>query len=275
MKHISGASKYRNVRRLSAREVAYTGMFAALVCAATLAFQIGIPATNGSFNVGEIMVYVSALVLGPGLGAVAGGIGSSLSDALSGFATTYAPGTLIIKGLEALIVGYLAVHRPSNLTPRMFRGIAALAASLIGFFLVALGSIYYSGAQAVTFFTQGFSVILPGFSFTTASPTYYQTTISYGVLIWIVLGIAAALFLLFVTLRLGPSNGWPAIAILIGGTEMVCGYLLYETLVLQYGAAAIVEVPANIGQMIIGLIIGLPIARRVKSAIPRLNRSAI
>ncbi len=275
MKHIRGTSKYRIVRRLSAREVAYTGMFAALVCAATLAFQIGIPATNGYFNVGEIMVYASALLLGPGLGAVAGGIGSSLSDALSGFATTYAPGTLIIKGLEALIVAYVALHKPGNLTPRMFRGIAVLAASLIGFFLVALGSIYYSGAQQVTFFAQGLNVTLPGFSFTTASPTYFQTTISYGVLVWIVLAIAAAIFLLFVTLRLGPSNGGPAIAILIGGTEMVCGYLLYEAFVLQYGAAAIVEVPANIGQMVIGLIVGLPLARRVKSAIPWLNRSTV
>ena len=263
------------MRHLTSREVAFTGTFAALVCASTLAFQIGIPATNGYFNVGEIMVYVSALLLGPGLGAVAGGIGSALSDAVSGFATTYAPGTLIIKGLEALIVSYVALHRPANLTPRMFRGIASLSASMIGFFLVALGSIYYSGAQQVTFFAQGLNITLPGFSFSTASPTYFQTTISYGVVVWIMLGIAAALFLLLVTIRLGPSNGWPAIAILIGGTEMVFGYLLYEAFVLQYGAAAIVEVPANIGQMVIGLIIGLPLARRIKLAFPRLNRATI
>ncbi len=274
MKHISGVSKFRVVRRLSAREVAYTGMFAALVCAATLAFQIGISATNGYFNVGEIMVYASALLLGPTLGAIAGGVGSSLSDVLSGFATTYAPGTLVIKGVEAFLVGYVALHKPTTLTLRRYRGIAISSALLIGVFLFGLGSIFYSGPQESSLFTSGINLTFPGFSFNATGPTYFQGTLTYGAILWLLFGAAAAILLLFIALRLGPDKGWPAIAILIGGTEMVIGYFLYEFFVLQI-STAIVEVPANIGQMVIGLVIGLPIARRVKSAIPRLNRSAL
>ncbi len=49
------------------------------------------------------------------------------------------------------------------------------------------------------------------------------------------------------------------IAIIIGGFEMVAGYFLYETLALGYPTAlAAAEVPFNIVQMLIGLIIAVP-----------------
>ena len=261
------------MRPLSSREVAYTGTFAALVCAATLAFQIGISATHGYFNVGEIMVYASALILGPTLGAFAGGVGSALSDVLSGYATTFAPGTLIIKGIEAFLVGYIALHKPTGLTLRRYRGIATSSAALIGALLFGLGSLFYSGSLQSSAFTSGIDLTFPGFSLNATGPTYFQGTVTYGALLWLIFGAAATILLLFITLRLGPDKGWPAIAILIGGTEMVLGYFLYEFFVLQ-NSVAIVEVPANIGQMVIGLLIGLPLARRIKSAVPWLNRAA-
>ncbi len=248
-------------------------MFAALVCAATLAFQIGISLTHGYFNVGEIMVYVSALLLGPVLGAIAGGVGSSLSDVLSGFAY-FAPGTLVIKGVEAFLVGYIALHKPTTLTLQRYRGIAISSAFLIGVFLFGLGSIFYSGPLESSAFTSGINLTLPGFSYNASGPTYFDGTVTYGALLWLIFGAAASILLLLITLRLGPDKGWSAIAIMIGGTEMVLGYFLYEFFVLQ-NSAAIVEVPANIGQMVIGLVIGLPIARRIKSAIPRLNSSTL
>ncbi len=241
-------------------------MFAALVCAATLAFQIGISATNGYFNVGEIMVYASALLLGPTLGALAGGIGSSLSDVFSGFATTYAPGTLAIKGIEAFLVGYIALHKPIGLTLRRYRGIAIFSTAIIGVSIIGLGSVYYS--------YPGINFTIAGLSLTATGPTYFLGTFTFSALLWLIFGVAAAILLLFITLRLGPDKGWPAIAILIGGAEMVLGYFLYEFFVLQ-NSAAIVEVPANIGQMVVGLLVGLPLARRIKSAVPWLNRSSL
>jgi uncharacterized membrane protein len=62
------------------------------------------------------------------------------------------------------------------------------------------------------------------------------------------------------------------IAILIGGFEMVAGYFLYETLVLGYPTAlASLEIPFNIVQMIIGLVIAVPIMHAVLRIFPQLK----
>jgi uncharacterized membrane protein len=62
------------------------------------------------------------------------------------------------------------------------------------------------------------------------------------------------------------------IAIVIGGFEMVAGYFLYETLALGYPVAlAAVEIPFNIIQMLIGLIIAVPIMHAVLRIFPQLK----
>jgi uncharacterized membrane protein len=62
------------------------------------------------------------------------------------------------------------------------------------------------------------------------------------------------------------------IAITIGGFEMVAGYFLYETLILGYPAAlALVEVPFNIVQMLVGLAIAIPIMHAVLRVFPQLK----
>jgi uncharacterized membrane protein len=62
------------------------------------------------------------------------------------------------------------------------------------------------------------------------------------------------------------------IAIIIGGFEMVVGYFLYETLALGYPAAlALVEVPFNIVQMLVGLAIAIPIMHAVQRVFPQLK----
>lgn len=257
------------MRQLSSREIAYTALFAALVTASTLILQVGISQSHGYFNVGEIMVYASALLLGPALGAAAGGIGSSISDAISGFGP-FAPGTLVIKGIEAFLVGYIALHKPTHLSERAYRGIVTTLTILIGALLFGLGSILYSGSQL---FSVSFAVF-PGIS-SEQGINYFPVTITYGILTWLAVGVATSALLLYITLRLGPEKGWMAIAILIGGTEMVVGYLLYEIFIYPGGLGVIIEVPANIGQMVVGLVVGLPLARRVRSAIPWLTRSPL
>jgi uncharacterized membrane protein len=94
-------------------------IFAALVFVVTSQIPpIPIPATSGYFNIGETTIYIAALIFGPFVGALAGGIGSALSDAFLGFGL-FAPGTFLIKGGEGLIVGFLNTtlrRRISNLT---------------------------------------------------------------------------------------------------------------------------------------------------------------
>ncbi len=105
MKHLSAPTgKYSRSQPSTAFKFAAAAIFAALVAVATLLFVIPIPATSGYFNLGETLIYASALLLGPTVGAVAGA-GASISDVL--VAAQYAPGTVAIKGIEGFLVGFL------------------------------------------------------------------------------------------------------------------------------------------------------------------------
>jgi uncharacterized membrane protein len=93
-----------------------------------------IPATKGYFDFGDIIIFIIALTFGPTIGGLAGGLGSSLSDALSAGSSIYAPFTLVIKGLEGYVAGYLAF--------RGFRGRIGIAwvfasAIMVGGYFVA------------------------------------------------------------------------------------------------------------------------------------------
>lgn len=78
----------------------------ALTAVSTMLISIPAPGANGYFNLGDSMVFIAAILLGPKGGFIAGGIGSALADILLGY-TLWAPFTLLIKGLEGYLAGYL------------------------------------------------------------------------------------------------------------------------------------------------------------------------
>jgi len=163
-------------------QLALAAVFAALVCVATLALVISIPATSGYFNLGETVIYIAALLFGPLVGAVAGG-GAAIADML--VAAQFAPGTLIVKGLEGAIVGFL-----NKKIQKITRSLTLSA----------------------------------------------------------------------------------AVSIIIGGLEMIAGYFIYEQLVLGYPfATALVEVPFNIVQMLVGLVVAIPVMHIILRVFPQLK----
>ena len=163
-------------------KLALAAVFAALVCVATLVLVISIPATSGYFNLGETVIYIAALLFGPLVGAFAGG-GAAIADML--VAAQFAPGTLIIKGFEGAIVGFLNKKLQKRTRSRSL----SAAASII-----------------------------------------------------------------------------------IGGLEMVAGYFIYEQLVLGYPlAAALVEVPFNMVQMLVGLVVAIPVMHIILRVFPQLK----
>ena len=85
-------------------KLTYTAMLTAMVCVATMLIRI--PTMVGYTNLGDGFILLSAFLFGPFYGAVAGGIGSMLADILTGYAF-YAPATLVIKGLIAVIAALL------------------------------------------------------------------------------------------------------------------------------------------------------------------------
>jgi uncharacterized membrane protein len=78
----------------------------ALATIMTIVIQIPYPGTSGYFNLGDTMVMLGGLLLGPVGGFFAGGVGSALADVITGW-SFYAPITLVVKGLEGMAVGYL------------------------------------------------------------------------------------------------------------------------------------------------------------------------
>ncbi len=105
------------------------------LCGATLLLtllSIPLPSGYGYVNLGDAGVFLCACLLPGGLGALAAGVGAALADLILGWAV-YAPVTLLIKGLTALLAG-LALRRAKK---------AGLPLSLLCCLLVPLGYFLY------------------------------------------------------------------------------------------------------------------------------------
>lgn len=153
-----------------------SGVMAALVALATFIVQIPNPATRGYINFGDIMIFISALTFGPIVGGLAGSVGSSISDIVSGYGY-FAPFTFVIKGAEGALAGVI-----SN-----------------------------------------------------------KINVSRDVL-----------------------------AVIVAGVEMITGYFLVEFFPLQFGWYALTEVPGNISQIVVGGVVGIPIAVIIRKRLPEI-----
>jgi uncharacterized membrane protein len=234
--------------------LALSAIFTALVFAATVVFSSYVPQTTGFFNIGETMVYTTAMLFGPLVGVFAGGIGSMFADLFLGY-PHYALATLIIKGCEGGIVGLLSrkkLRLNSKLQWRVFTLIAGLVAGLL---LAGVGSIYYSGAVEL------YIGIPP--------PQIPNIVLSVPPVFWYGLGALVTLFTALTGFIFDPEIGWLVLTIIIGGLVMVTGYFLYEQFFL--GVAAVGEIPINVGQMSVGLIVSIPIVRAVRRYLPSLR----
>ena len=89
------------------RRLTLAALSIALVTLATFVIRIPNPATQGYINLGDGLLFTLALVFGWRIGGLAGGVGSALADALGGY-FIWAPWTLVIKGIEGVLVGSIA-----------------------------------------------------------------------------------------------------------------------------------------------------------------------
>jgi len=118
--------------RLGTKELAATAVMGALATIATMMFAFPIPATSGYFNFGDAIVMTTALVFGPVIGALAGGLGSGLADLLGGW-YNWVIFTAVIKGAEGYVAGMLAGD-PQTRTP-----MKAVTAWFVGALIMVLG----------------------------------------------------------------------------------------------------------------------------------------
>lgn len=121
--------------RLTTRELVIAALLMGLTAVATMVLQIPVPATGGYINFGDTVIFATAIVFGPVAGLLAGGIGSALADLLSGYGQ-WAPFTLVVKGLEGLICGYLYLVWRKKSSSVNWMG-ALLSAAIAGLWMVA------------------------------------------------------------------------------------------------------------------------------------------
>lgn len=126
------------MKRKAIQAVVLSGLFAALTAFAT-SIAIPVPITHGYVNLGDCMVILSGIVLGPMYGFLAAGIGSALADIIAGF-ILYSPATFFIKGLMALVVYLISGHSKKGLTVIKLTAAVIIAEiiMILGYFLFEL-----------------------------------------------------------------------------------------------------------------------------------------
>jgi uncharacterized membrane protein len=126
------------MKRYSAKKLVLNGLMIALVFLATYFTRIPTPLPGGYFNLGDAVIMLASVLLGPVGGLTAGAVGSALADLAAG-ALLFVPITFIVKGVEGLAVGLMTVQIRKTSAIRHGRMIAAVSAGavimILGYFL--------------------------------------------------------------------------------------------------------------------------------------------
>ncbi len=148
MEHTMEKSTIRSYR------LVLTALFTAFTTVATMVIRIPTP-TMGYIHVGDCMVLLSGLFLGPVLGSFAAGLGSALADLFAGY-LVWAPATFIIKALCAFLAyaSYQQIKKVfskndiiSDSVYLIFSGTLAELVMVAGYFLFDALLISFSSAS--------------------------------------------------------------------------------------------------------------------------------
>ena len=124
-----------------------TGMGIALVFVATLFINLRLPIGQGGLiHLGNVPLFLFAIIYGKKIGAMAGALGMGLFDLMGGW-TPWAPATFIIVGLMGYTVGVIA-EKKDDLTGYTLAIILACAIKVAGYY-VAEALIYGNWVQPV------------------------------------------------------------------------------------------------------------------------------
>ena len=108
------------MKNWNVRKIALVTVMVAVTTTLTL-ISFTIPATGGYVHLGDIAANFAALSFGPWLGLLIAGGGMALADLI--LAPQFAPATLIVHGLQAIVVGYVGrKHKPWMMFVAAFLG---------------------------------------------------------------------------------------------------------------------------------------------------------
>ena len=121
------------------KSIIYTALFAALVCVATFIIRIPSIVTNGYVHLGDGFIFIAIILLGKKNGALAGAIGASLADMLSGYSHYILP-TFIIKLVMGYVMGLIIEKLPSNKSGWLIGATVGSLWQIIAYYIV--GSLF-------------------------------------------------------------------------------------------------------------------------------------
>lgn len=142
------------------KQLAVGGVMAALVFVMTYLPKVPVPVTGGYVHLGDGMVFLAAMLLGP-TGVAAAAVGSALSDLVGGYMVYVMP-TLLIKGIMAMLAWKL--YKPGNWLQTAIAFILAELVMVAGYFAfeavlygipAALGAVGPNMIQGVAGVTMG------------------------------------------------------------------------------------------------------------------------
>jgi uncharacterized membrane protein len=225
----------------SIRKLVISGLMIALVFIGTFSIRIPVPFTQGYIHAGDSMIFLSAILFGWKTGALAGGIGSALADAM-GYPHWIIP-TLIIKALMGAIIGLLCENR-SDMKFRMIQG--GLVGLLICLTTALRIYIPRLSANAVLSANDELS------SISEASSLIQNATTNFlYILLFLVLS-----FMLFMIFKKKQHSTLISInhyiAMIISGSFMVFGYYLAASLMYGSFVTPLFSIPSNVFQFTIG-----------------------
>ena len=250
------------------REIAMTAAFIAMVFLSTSLFYIALVSSTGFFNLGEAFVYLAALIGGPIVGALAGGIGAAMADMVLGYGY-FAPATFVFKGLEGFTAGFLykqGQHISQRIRYIFLGGISAFLI-IFSIFVITpelqvlvidlIGSLFDIPSELEA--AQGSSTIQGGFVILDQ-----EVPFEFPGIIILLAVLLLIMIIWLIELRAG-ERGQMILSCLLAGPIIVVGYFLYEVFILgvPFGGA-LFEIPFNIAQVIFGIVIAVPIISYLK-----------
>ena len=102
-----------HMKRSKTQELVLDALFIALTYAATWLLNIRLPfmGSGGLIHLGNVPLFIAAMLFGKKTGCLAGAFGMGLFDLISGW-TAWAPFTFLIVGAMGFTVGWISEKKP-------------------------------------------------------------------------------------------------------------------------------------------------------------------
>jgi len=139
----------------TALRIALVAVLTAVVVVFTSIVRVPTPVVKGYISLCDVVICFSAYLFGPWAAAISGGLGTAFADLLGGYAV-WAPFSLVIHGLQGLLMGLIAYPRKkiktevlseASLMRMLVAGLAGIVVMVGGYYLV--GGVFYGFEPAL------------------------------------------------------------------------------------------------------------------------------